>query len=114
MAFKVELHPEAVRDFDALDGSIQKEIGKKIDALSENPFLGKPLGNKLGLDLTGFFKLYTPRKKYRIVYRMIKGRLEVVEIIGIGKREKEEIYKLVFRRLQDLNNNPNPVPDRKH
>lgn len=104
MAFKVELHPKAVRDFDALDGSIRKEIVKKIDALSENPFLGKPLGNKLGMDLTGFFKLYAAKKKYRIVYRILKGRLEVIEIIGIGKREKEEIYKLIFRRLQDLNN----------
>lgn len=104
MSFKVELHPKAVRDFDALDGSIRKEIVKKIDALSENPFLGKPLGNKLGMDLTVFFKLYAARKKYRIVYRILKGRLEVIEIIGIGKREKAEIYKLIFRRLQDLNN----------
>ena len=104
MSFKVELHPKAVRDFDALDGSIRKEIVKKIDALSENPFLGKPLGNKLGMDLTGFFKLYAARKKYRIVYRILKGRLEVIEIIGIGKRGKAEIYKLIFRRLQDLNN----------
>ncbi len=103
MAFKVELHPEAVKDFDALDGSIQKEIVKKIDALSNNPFLGKPLGNKFGMDFTGFFKLYAARKKYRIVYRFLKGRLEVVEIIGIGKREKEAVYKLIFRRLPDLN-----------
>jgi len=84
--------------------ALPKEIVKKIDALSENPFLGKPLGNKLGMDLTGFFKLYAARKKYRIVYRILKGRLEVLEIIGIGKREKAEIYKLIFRRLQDLNN----------
>ncbi len=104
MAFEVELHPKAVRDFDALDGSIRKEIVKKIDALSENPFLGKPLGNKPGMDLTGFFKLYAAKKKYRIVYRILKGRLEVIEIIGIGKRGKAEIYKLIFRRLQDLNN----------
>jgi mRNA interferase RelE/StbE len=104
VAFQVELHPEAVRDFDALDGSIQKEVAKKIDALSENPFLGKPIGNKLGMDLTGFFKLYAAGKKYRIIYRLLKDRLEVVEIIGIGKREKEKIYKLIVRRLQDLNN----------
>jgi mRNA interferase RelE/StbE len=102
VAFKIELHPEAARDFAALDGSVQKEIAKKIDALSENPFLGKPLGNKLGMDLTGFFKLYAARKKYRIVYRLLQGRLEVVETIGIGKREKAEIYKLIFKRIQDL------------
>ena len=103
MAFKIELHPEAAEDFAALDGSIQKEIAKKIDALSDNPFLGKPLGNKMGRDLTGFFKLYAVRKKYRIVYRLFHGHLEIVEIIGIGKREKAAVYKLIFKRVLDLN-----------
>jgi mRNA interferase RelE/StbE len=102
VAFKIELHPGAVKDLDGLDGSIQREIAKKIDGLSENPFLGKPLGNKMGLDLTGYFKLYAVKKKYRIVYKVIKDRLEIVEIIGIGKREKEEIYKLIFKRLREL------------
>ena len=100
MAFKIEFHPEAVKDFDRLDGSVRKEVAKKIDGLSENPFLGKPLGNKMGLDLTGFFKLYVSKKKIRIVYRLLRDYLEVIEIIGIGKREKEEVYKLIFRRLQ--------------
>jgi mRNA interferase RelE/StbE len=102
MAFKIEFHPEAVKDFDALDRSIQKEVAKKIDALSENPFIGKPLGKKLGLDLTGFYKLYVVKKKFRIVYRLEKKYLELIEIIGIGKREKEEIYRLIARRLQSL------------
>ena len=100
MAFKIEFHPEAAKDFDRLDGSVRKEVVKKIDALSENPLLGKPLGNKMGLDLTGFFKLYTSKKKIRIVYRLLKDYLEVIEVIGIGKREKEEVYKLILRRLQ--------------
>ena len=99
MACKVEFFPEAVKDFAALDGSVKKEAAKKIDALSENPFLGKPLGNKFGIDLTGFYKLYISRKKYRIVYRIESGEIEIVEIVGIGKRDKEEIYRLVMGRL---------------
>lgn len=102
MACKIELHPEAVRDFDRLDGSVKKEVARKIDALSENPFLGKPLGNRMGMDLTGFFKLYAVRKKFRIVYRLMDDRLEVIEIVGIGKREKEEIYKLIYKRMNEL------------
>jgi mRNA interferase RelE/StbE len=102
VAFKIEFHPDAVQDFDSMDGSVQKEVAKKIDALAENPFLGKSLGNKFGLDLTGFYKLYAFRKKYRIVYRLGKNYLEVIEIFGIGKREKEEIYKLIVKRLEKL------------
>jgi mRNA interferase RelE/StbE len=102
VAFKIEFHPEAAWDFNSRDGSVQKEVGKKIDALAENPFLGKSLGNKLGLDLTGFYKRYAFRKKYRIVYRVGQGYLEVIEIISIGKRDKAEIYKLIVKRLEKL------------
>jgi mRNA interferase RelE/StbE len=102
MVYKIEFLPDAEKDFDALDGSNRKEVTKKIDALADNPFLGKPLGKKYGVDLTGFYKLYVSKKKYRIVYRLIGKHIEVIEIVGIGKRDKEEVYKLVARRLKKL------------
>jgi mRNA interferase RelE/StbE len=102
MVYKIEFIPDAENDLENLDKSLKKEAGKKIDALSENPFLGKPLGNKLGIDLTGFYKLYFHKKKYRIVYRILRDYVEVVEIFGIGKRDKEEIYKLVAKRVKKL------------
>jgi mRNA interferase RelE/StbE len=102
MTCKIEFHPEAEKDFADLDGAVRKEISRKIDDLAGNPYLGKPLGNKFGIDLTGFYKLYAARKKYRIVYRIIDEQIEIIEIIGIGKREKEEIYRLVAGRLKGL------------
>lgn len=103
MAYKIEFIPEAQDDFDSLDKSVKKEASKKIDALSDNPYLGQPLGNKLGINLTGFYKLYIAKKKYRIVYRLLgKNIIEVIEIVGIGKRDKEEIYKLVAKRFKKL------------
>ena len=102
MAYKVEFLPVAEKDFDALDASIRKEVAKKIEGLAENPFLGKPLGKKYGVDLTGFYKIYVSRKKYRIIYRLIGKHIEVIEVVGIGKREKEEVYRLVARRLKKL------------
>ena len=100
MAYKVEFLPGAEKDYEALDKSVRKEVAKKIDALAENPLLGKPLGNKFGIDLTGYYKLYAAKKKYRIVYRSAGGQIEVIEIVGIGKREREEIYKLIAKRLR--------------
>jgi mRNA interferase RelE/StbE len=102
MTYKVELIPEAGDDFNNVDGSVKKQIAKKIDSLSENPFLGDHLGNKFGIDLTGFYKLYAIKKKYRIVYHFVGDRLEIVEIIAIGKRDKEEVYRLVAKRLKKL------------
>lgn len=106
MPYKIEFLPDATKDFDKLSGSLQKQAGKKIDALSNNPFLGRPLGNKLGIDLTGFYKLYFAKKKYRVVYRLIGKYVEVIEIIGVGKRDKEEIYKLIEKRLKKLKKSP--------
>ena len=102
MVYKIEFFPDAEKDFDALDGSVKREAAKKIDVLSENPFFGKPLGKKYGIDLTGFYKIYLSKKKYRIVYRLTGKYVEVIEIVGIGKRDKEEVYKLVARRLRRL------------
>ena len=102
MVCRIEFIPDAEKDFDILDGSVRKEVAKKIDALAENPFLGKPLGKKFGVDLTGFYRLYVGKKKYRIVYRLIGKQIEVIEIVVIGKRDKEAVYKLVTRRLKSL------------
>jgi len=102
MACKITFLPDAEKDFDNLAGSLKKQAAKKIDVLAENPLLGKPLGNKLGHDLTGFYKLYFAKKKYRIVYRLIGEHIEVIEIIGIGKRDKAEVYKMAAQRLNKL------------
>ena len=53
----------------------------------------------MGIDLTGYRKIYFGKKAYRIVYEIQRKRL-VVLVIGIGKREREEIYREVARRLK--------------
>jgi hypothetical protein len=45
--------------------------------------------------------LYVHGKQFRIVYRLVTPRsIEIVEIWGIGKREKEEIYKKIGNKDQ--------------
>ena len=103
MSYRIELISEAQKDYKKLDGSIKKLVNKKIDELEEKPFIGEQLGNKNNIDLTGFYKIYVAKKSYRIVYRLISPEeIEIIEIWGIGKREKEEIYKLIGKRLRDL------------
>ncbi len=98
MAYEVEFLPAAAREFDALDGSLRKLAARQIEKLARNPELGTPLGKRLGIDLTGYRKIYFGRRAYRIIYEVRRGRL-VVLIIGIGKRERAEIYREVARRL---------------
>jgi mRNA interferase RelE/StbE len=102
MSYQVVFIPEAVEDYRLLDGSVKKLVNTKIDELSENPFLGEQLGNKFNIDLNGFLKKYINKKKHRIVYRVISPeKIEIIEIWGIGKRDKEKIYKTIGKRLSN-------------
>ncbi|MBI2889620.1 MAG: type II toxin-antitoxin system RelE/ParE family toxin [Nitrospirae bacterium] len=98
MAYRVEFLPAAAREFEALDGSLKRIAAKQVEKLTKNPWAGDPLGNRMGIDLTGYRKIYFAKKAYRIVYEVLKDRV-VVLIIGIGKRERAEIYRDVARRL---------------
>ena len=110
MSLKIQFIPEAAKDYSLLDGSIKKQVNEKIDKLKENPFLGEALGNRNGINLTGYYKIYAAKKSYRIVYRIIKGKIEIVEIWGIGKRDKMGIYKIIQRRLTQKKVPPKKSP----
>ncbi|MEE8324902.1 MAG: type II toxin-antitoxin system RelE/ParE family toxin, partial [Candidatus Humimicrobiaceae bacterium] len=71
--------------------NIKKQILKKLILLETNPFLGKPLGNRAGMDLSGYYKLYAYKKKIRIVYE-IKNAALIIMVISIGKREDFAVY----------------------
>lgn len=96
--YPIEFIEEAASDYKALDGNVKKKVDKKLEELSKNPSLGEHLGNKFNVNLTGFYKIYIDNKKYRIVYRIINDEIEIIEIWGIGKRDKEEIYKIIGKR----------------
>ena len=104
----IQFIPEAARDYKSLDGNLKNLVNEKIDKLKENPFLGEALGNRNNIDLTGFYKIYVAKKTYRIVYRIIKDKIEIVEIWGIGKRNKMEIYKIVGKRISKRKTTTSP------
>ena len=98
MVFKVFLTASAEKDFNKLDGSLKKIVLKKLIQLKNNPFMGQPLGNKTGMDLTGYYKLYVFKKKVRIVYELMEEKL-IVSIISIGKREDFSVYFQAYLRI---------------
>jgi len=100
--YKIVFIPEAAQDYKELDGSVKKNVKKKIEDLEKNPFLGELLGHKFNIDLSGFYKIYVHAKQFRIVYRLLSPeKIEIIEIWGIGKREKKEIYKKIGKRLKE-------------
>ncbi len=97
--WKVELIPEALADFNRLDGSEKKRILKQLVKLERNPKYGDPLGNKTGINLEGYFKLYADKKRIRIIYEEID---HIIKIIAIDKREDMEVYRIALKRILSM------------
>jgi len=97
--FQIRLSDSARADFGQLDGSIKKLVAKQLKALEMNPFKGEALGNKAGIDLTGYYKLYVCKKQVRIIYRIENHEL-IVYVVCIGRRDDMEVYRSTLERLK--------------
>ena len=97
--WKVELIAEAQADFKSLDGSVKKRVLKQFVKLEQNPKYGDPLGNKAGINLEGYFKLYADKKRIRIIYEEVD---RIIKIIAIDKREDMEVYRIALKRILSM------------
>ncbi len=98
MPYRVVLTDEAARDFRQLDGSLKAPAAQQLKKLERAPLVGKALGKKAGLDLTGYYTLYAARRTVRIIYRIVEHEI-LVEVVAIGKREDLEVYREAVARL---------------
>lgn len=78
--YKIIFNKSALKSFDKLDRFGQETIGKKIEHLKQNPFLGKPLT----ANLAGLWSLRIG--KYRVIYQIQKEEL-IVFILDVGHRK---------------------------
>lgn len=110
MQCKLSFIPEVFQDIAQLPIELQKECLDTLDKLSKNIHLGKALENKNGRDLSGYYKLYFNEAKHRIVYKKYQEQIKIesissvehiAQIYGIGKRQNEEIYKIVDQRIKN-------------
>jgi mRNA interferase RelE/StbE len=99
LLYRVTLTADAADDFRHLDGSLKQPVAKQLKKLETSPLLGEHLGNKAGLDLTGYYKLYAAKKSVRIVYRVIAEEV-IVEVVAIGTREDLAVYQSALKRIR--------------
>jgi len=99
LTWKVELIPEAQADFNSLDGRVKKLVLKQLIKLEQDPTYGDPLGNKAGINLEGYFKLYADKKRIRIIYEVMDN---IIKIIAIDKREDMEVYRMALKRILSM------------
>ncbi|TKB79854.1 MAG: addiction module toxin RelE [Nitrospira sp.] len=102
MRYSVVLTAAAAEDFRQLDGSLKEPVAMQLRKLETSPRLGEHLGNRAGLDLTGYYKLYAAKKSIRIVYRIFDQEI-LVEVVAIGKRDDLAVYQEALKRLKPRN-----------
>lgn len=98
MGWNIRITDEAKKDYGRLDGAIRKQVLAGIYKVSQAPLpgpngYGKPLGNKGGNNLTGFFKIKYRGIGIRIVYTLVLEEA-VMNIVVISERDDNFCYDL--------------------
>ncbi len=82
MKYKILFHPKAAREIEKLDNRVKLLVFKQIKKLSLTPHLGRELGSRQGLDLSGYRKFYADKKRIRIIYKFTEEKI-VVQVIAV-------------------------------
>lgn len=101
MTWDIRITDEAKKDYKKIEGSIRKQVLAGIVKVSETPLpspngYGKPLGNKHGNNLTGFFKIKYRGIGIRVVYTLVVDEL-IMNIIVISQRDDNYCYDLAAK-----------------
>ena len=101
MTWEIRITDEAKKDFSKIEGSIRKLVLAGIVKVSKAPLpspngYGKPLGNKNGNNLTGFFKIKYRGIGIRVVYTLVVDKL-VMNIVVISQRDDNYCYELAAK-----------------
>ncbi len=93
MAWNIRISDE---DYDKLEGSLRKQVLAGIIKVSKAPLPSpdgyrKPLGNKNGNNLTGFFKIKYRGIGIRVVYTLVIDKM-IMNIVVISQRDDNYCY----------------------
>ena len=97
--YDYKFHPEAEKELEKLNRSVQILFTKTLKKILKSPELGLDLGNKNNLNLSGLKKMYFDHKRYRVVYQILEEEI-VIHLIAIGKRDKMEVYEKASERVE--------------
>lgn len=94
MTYKITFLKQALKEWNKLSVPIREQLYKKLQEVMVNPRIPK---NKLS-GMKDCYKLKIMSPSYRLVYRVVDERL-VVQVVAVGKRDKDEVYAVSKERL---------------
>lgn len=99
MIYELTFLETAKKEWKKLAPDIQKQFKTKLQERLTNPHIPKNRPSTM----PNCYKIKLRTVGYRIVYKVIDTRL-VVQVIAIGRRDQNTVYKLAHNRLS-LNRN---------
>lgn len=93
--YRLLFHPEALKEWTALDGSIKKPLKKLLAKRLDNPHVP---GGALHSDLLGCYKIKLNKQGVRLVYRVEDDAL-IVMVMAVDRREDSLVYRSALARI---------------
>lgn len=94
--YKLKFLPEALEEWNKLDGSVKEPMRKALKKRIENPHV--PAARLYG-DLNSCYKIKLKKQGYRLIYYVEDEQLVVI-VVAIDKREDLKAYKSALCRLK--------------
>jgi len=95
MTYKLKFIPVALKEWNKLAPPIKNQFKKKLKERLENPHV-------VSAKLHGFESVYKIKLRsagYRLAYEVVDNEV-LVYVLAIGKREKNEVYNKLRKRVQ--------------
>jgi mRNA interferase RelE/StbE len=94
MPFKLFFKEDAKKEWDKLDMTIRSLFVKKLKERIVHPRIES---SRLS-GMKDCYKIKLRQVGYRLVYQVRDNEL-VVSVVAVGKREKNQVYKIAIKRL---------------
>jgi len=93
--YKLKFHPDALNEWNKLDGSVKEPLKKALKKRLRNPHIP---GSELHGSLSNCYKIKLRKQGYRLVYFVQDNELYVV-VVSVDKREDLAAYKSALSRI---------------
>lgn len=97
--FNLQFHEEAEKEWKKLAPTIREQFKKKLAERQKEP---RVPGDALR-GMPDCYKIKLRRAGYRLIYDVIDGKIRVMRVIAVGKRDKKAAYKKAQGRVSKQN-----------
>ena len=95
--YRLQFVPSALREWQALDGSVKEPLRKLLRKRLDNPHVP---GGALHGALAGYYKIKLRKQGFRLVYG-VEDDILIVMVMTVDKREDGVVYRSAVNRIAE-------------